>query len=158
MPAFQPSPGDPLEQARCEQCGYPLRGLTVTKSDAGGARCPECGTPFDPAKPWTPLPWPTRRRLAWVLCGPLMAIVLALVISGAARGTRELLIWPFFMVWAWALLFFALLWPIMAANSLATDRKPRVERARAVRDAYVPALLFNLAAAGSALVLFFALL
>ena len=28
--------------ARCAQCGYLLSGLTV-------ARCPECGTPFDPA-------------------------------------------------------------------------------------------------------------
>ena len=52
----------------CLTCDYNLRGLTVH-------RCPECGTPFDPAAlavrsvPWGPLVWESaepRRRLARV--------------------------------------------------------------------------------------------
>ncbi len=156
MNAPAPTPPDPLESARCEQCGYPLRGLRPAPGNE--SRCPECGTTFDPRKPWTPLPWPSRARRAWILSGPLVAIVIALIGSSAARGTRELLVWPLFLVWAWAMLFFTVLWPIMAANSLATDRLPKTERGRAVRDTSIPAIAGNLALAGAGLAAFLAML
>lgn len=42
---------------RCDACGYWLRGLTV-------ARCPECGSPFDPhAVPQADIPWLRREEL-----------------------------------------------------------------------------------------------
>jgi len=40
---------------RCESCDYRLRGLTEP-------RCPECGDPFDPDRPWT-IDEPRRIRL-----------------------------------------------------------------------------------------------
>jgi hypothetical protein len=51
---------DPLADARCEHCGYSLRGLPEN-------RCPECGTAFDPeeiAKSFV-AQWP--RLLMWYL-------------------------------------------------------------------------------------------
>ena len=65
MPPVAASADDDLF---CLTCDYNLRGLTVH-------RCPECGTPFDPAAlavrsvPWGPLVWESaepRRRLARV--------------------------------------------------------------------------------------------
>jgi hypothetical protein len=40
-PAISPKATDPLADANCLKCGYPLRGLPEN-------RCPECGTAFDP--------------------------------------------------------------------------------------------------------------
>jgi hypothetical protein len=45
------------DEHRCDECGYRLRGLTVT-------RCPECGTEFDPrAAPQADIPWLRRGEL-----------------------------------------------------------------------------------------------
>ena len=44
-------------ESRCDECGYRLRGLTVT-------RCPECGTEFNPhAAPQADVPWLRRTEL-----------------------------------------------------------------------------------------------
>ena len=47
-------------ESRCDECGYYLRGLTVT-------RCPECGTEFNPhAVPQADIPWLRRAELGVV--------------------------------------------------------------------------------------------
>ena len=46
-----------VEEGRCDECGYRLRGLTVT-------RCPECGTEFNPdVAPQADIPWLRRAEL-----------------------------------------------------------------------------------------------
>jgi hypothetical protein len=60
LSAFSSQAEDPLADARCLHCGYPLRGLPEN-------RCPECGTPFDPeriANSFVPQ-WP--RLMMWYL-------------------------------------------------------------------------------------------
>lgn len=73
-----PSELDPLADAHCLQCGYSLRGLPEN-------RCPECGTPFDPADfadTFVPL-WP--RLLAWYLAAQIAACLLLLAHHGIWR-------------------------------------------------------------------------
>lgn len=59
------APGSPSEEGFCAKCRYPLRGLPEP-------RCPECGSPFDPANPETFL----TGRQRWLL-GPSSRRLLA---------------------------------------------------------------------------------
>lgn len=101
----------------CLTCDYNLRGLTVH-------RCPECGTPFDPAAlvvrsaPWGPLAWESagpRRRLARVartFAGLALHPARCLQHLGAAPrpfGRRQWLFAP------WALALTVILPPITIA-------------------------------------------
>ena len=53
-----------LAEASCLKCGYRLRGLA-------SRNCPECGTGFDPANPWTiRLPNRPNRVARWVMRSP----------------------------------------------------------------------------------------
>lgn len=63
---------DPLADAFCLQCSYPLRGLTEY-------RCPECGKAFDPKEmAGSFLPeWP--RLMVWYVVAALMAGVLGVL-------------------------------------------------------------------------------
>ena len=122
-PAAPPPEADGLPVAAsadddlfCLTCDYNLRGLAVH-------RCPECGTPFDPAAlavrsaPWGPLVWESaepRRRLARVartFAGLALHPARCLQHLGAAPrrfGRRQWLFAP------WALALTVMLPPITA--------------------------------------------
>jgi hypothetical protein len=81
IPTQEKTFADPLPEARCIGCGYPLRGLHEP-------RCPECGRPFDPAdvetyNPGLPVSWFMRYWLGaagWILCAWPIASAVALAV------------------------------------------------------------------------------
>ena len=68
-------------KAKCIECGYLLRGLVV-------ARCPECGTGFDPGDATT---YVTQPVLGWVASVALVTAALVngfIIIGGILGGVR----------------------------------------------------------------------
>jgi len=135
----------------CEQCGYLLRGLDGARPLSSGfghpARpvCPECGTPFDVDKPWSPEAWPVWPRLALLLCGPLAASLAALLAACAARGVRNWVIWPLWSLWLIWLIGSGFVWPLATVKRLARKCVPRNSRRAAAWRLALPALMLNAA-------------
>jgi hypothetical protein len=84
--ANRPDASQVPELARCRQCGYSLRGLTVN-------RCPECGVGFEPSDPGTMVfPRALEQRVADMAIGTATSLDRALAFL-LPRSTRFR--WPF---------------------------------------------------------------
>lgn len=92
------------------------------------------------------------------MCGPVLAVAVALLALSATRGTRNWLVWPLTLPWVIALVIFAWIWPIGIAKMWAQAREPRISRRAAVLRIASPALIFNTAAVVGTIVVFFLLL
>jgi len=81
-PTAPPPAPDLPSHARCEGCGYSLRGLTEPK-------CPECGTPFDPSRlvKMFIAKWP--RLLLLILAADLL-----IELSGAWKPFKTFVVLP----------------------------------------------------------------
>jgi len=139
----------------CEECGF----LLVAHATGDLVpRCPECGTPFDPLKPWTPPPLPSRGEVMRILVLPLMVSLVVFVGLGAIPIVRNLLIWWALPIWFAVIGTLGFLWPIGWAFEIARERTPRSTR-RAVALAWItPVLIVNTLATVAALIAYVALL
>jgi hypothetical protein len=140
--------------SRCEECGYDLAGAP----EAGPHTCPECGTPFDPARPWSPQPWPGLAPRLFGLCGPTIVVSGAFLAAGFAPEIRNVVVWPLWLPWDLALLMAAVAWPWGRARLIALASLPRRERSRIARSTAVAAVFLNAGIIAIALFAFVAML
>jgi hypothetical protein len=140
------------EQA-CEECGYSRVGRRGDSSI-----CPECGSHVDPAAPWIPQPMPSVRARALRLCGPALGVAALFVALSAVPGARNWLVWPLWLEWIAAFIVFGWIWPNYETRRIARAAHPHVSRRATARAIFMPALAFNAAVLGAALVVFWALL
>lgn len=146
-----PDGDSPGPEPACEECGYSLRGASA---GAAAPVCPECGTRVDPARPWVRRSWDRRAVLARLISPLVIFLAIGLGLS-AARVPRNWLIWPFWLIWLVGMAYLIFLWPPSAARRLASERLPRLDRARAARAAWLPAIVVNVVLGVGALLLFF---
>lgn len=77
----------------CRACGYDVSGIAPQEGAGDEGRltavCPECGTTFDPRRPWLLPPWTGRWRIAGRMVLPL-AIAMPLIWIGRGGPVRVL--------------------------------------------------------------------
>ncbi len=130
----------PEGEAACEQCGYALTGLI--DGNAPGV-CPECGARFDGPLAWRPRAWPGRVRLLLAMCGPVAGAVGMVLALSLFRATRNVLIWPLWLVWGGLIVYLAFVWPLTYAKATARACEPMNTRAARVRREWVAGVLIN---------------
>lgn len=144
-----------MPEPACEECGFLLTGHA---DGAAVPRCPECGTLFDAHKPWTPPPIPPLAVALRKLIVP-QGIVLAVFLAAAyTRIGRNLLVWPFLLIWASTILGVGVLWPVSWAYETARERAPRMQRSAMLRRWLLPSILINLVAVIAAVLAFVTML
>lgn len=139
----------------CIQCGFSLRGFEPGQSPP---RCPECAAAFDVDKPWRPALLPTPLARVWLLCGPAVVTHVLLLAASVTSISRNLLVWPFFLIWLSAIVAFDLLWPWGWAYETARERVPVRDRPATLRRWLLPALFFNASVTIVTLTIFFLML
>lgn len=75
----------PALSPTCRACGYDLTGTIAAAGGRSTASCPECGTTFDPRRPWMLPPWPARWKVG-LLMGTPAVIGSAIYLAGRAAG------------------------------------------------------------------------
>lgn len=143
------------KEPRCEECGFSLTGHA---RNASPPRCPECGVAFDFEKPWMPEDVPDAPRITWRLCAPVMAVLGLFVAAAFTEIGRNLLVWPFLLIWASAIGAIGLLWPIGWTYETVNAQVPRCDRTSTAWRWLTPVLLINGSAMVVATVVFFLLL
>lgn len=116
-----PPPGDvePASDgydARCPECAY-------DRAAPGGgflAVCPECGSSDADRRL---RPWPSRRRVLFVLVAPALVDAALFLLAVLFQSTP-------FLVFGLFLVLIAFMWPIGAATHLADAHAPRVHNNR----------------------------
>ncbi len=148
------SANPPLE-ARCEECGFSLSGHA---KEAAPPRCPECGMAFDLDRPWTPEAPPNTPTILWRLCAPLGVVLALFLAASLTQIGQNLLVFPFFLIWASAFGGIGLLWPIGWTYETVNAQVPRRDRKPTAWRWLGPALLINGVTTVTAALLFFLLL
>jgi hypothetical protein len=139
-----------MAEFACRACGYSLDGVARAHSPV---TCPECGREYADAPRALP-PMPNTVMVALRLMGPCLGAVALLVLASQFRGTRNLFVWPFLLIWALAMLWGVVFAPWVAADGLA-GRHVIERRRRAVRGwLALIGLLANLGVVGIGAVLF----
>ncbi len=142
-----------IDGPACEECGYSLEGLIVRPE----TWCPECGvTMLDGL--WTPQPWPSRRWVLVLVCGPLAATLAVLLVAHSVPVVRNWFVWPLGLLWVAAIVSFGVFAPIGMAKSLVAAREPKIRRRAVMWRITVTAIAFNAALAAGAGLVFFAML
>lgn len=139
-------------EPRCEECGFLLSGHTKTVTLP---RCPECGVAFDVEKLWTPETLPSMPTILWRLCAPLGLVLALFLAASMTQIGQNLLIFPFFLIWASAFGGIGLLWPIGWTYETVNAQVPRRDRKPTAWRWLSPVLFINGATTLAAVVMFF---
>lgn len=96
--------------------------------------------------------------LAVRLCVPMLVVVAALLAASLSREVRNWAVWPFWVLWIGAMLIAGVVWPRMAARSIAEKCEPRASRAAKVRRVVAGAMMVNVVVAALGIIAFRAVL